>query len=200
MKIYNIQQGTQEWFDIRKLKMTGSKAQAIGNNSKGLETYIYELVADYYSSQEKEQYTNEDLERGNELEEQARGVYELETGNKTEQVGFIELDEFTGVSPDGLVGKDGGLEIKCLNDKRYFKELMSDKRTTDYDWQIQMCLYVTGRKWWDLVIYNPNFKQNIIIYRIESDEEKQEQLKVGLETGKQIIKDLINKYNKKIYE
>jgi hypothetical protein len=72
---------------------------------------------------------------------------------------------------------------------------MSDKRTTDYDWQIQMCLYVTGRKWWDLVIYNPNFKQNIIIYRIESDEEKQEQLKVGLETGKQIIKDLINKYN-----
>jgi hypothetical protein len=58
-----------------------------------------------------------------------------------------------------------------------------------------MCLYVTGRKWWDLVIYNPNFKQNIIIYRIESDEEKQEQLKVGLETGKQIIKDLINKYN-----
>jgi putative phage-type endonuclease len=200
MKIYNIQQGTQEWFDIRKLKMTGSKAQAIGNNSKGLETYIYELVADYYSSQEKEQYTNEDLERGNELEEQARGVYELETGNKTEQVGFIELDEFTGVSPDGLVGKDGGLEIKCLNDKRYFKELMSDKRTTDYDWQIQMCLYVTGRKWWDLVIYNPNFKQNIIIYRIESDEEKQEQLKIGLETGKQIIKDLINKYNKKIYE
>jgi putative phage-type endonuclease len=195
MKIYNIQQGTQEWFDIRKLKMTGSKAQAIGNNSKGLETYIYELVADYYSSQEKEQYTNEDLERGNELEEQARGVYELETGNKTEQVGFIELDEFTGVSPDGLVGKDGGLEIKCLNDKRYFKELMSDKRTTDYDWQIQMCLYVTGRKWWDLEIYNPNFKQNIIIYRIESDEEKQEQLKVGLETGKQIIKDLINKYN-----
>jgi putative phage-type endonuclease len=195
MKIYNIQQGTQEWFDIRKLKMTGSKAQAIGNNSKGLETYIYELVADYYSSQEKEQYTNEDLERGNELEEQARGVYELETGNKTEQVGFIELDEFTGVSPDALVGKDGGLEIKCLNDKRYFKELMSDKRTTDYDWQIQMCLYVTGRKWWDLVIYNPNFKQNIIIYRIESDEEKQEKLKVGLETSKQMIKDLINKYN-----
>lgn len=192
---YEIEQNTDEWFDKRKLSLTASRAQAIGNNGKGLETYVYDIIANYYSSAEKESYTNEDIERGNELEDQARGIYELETGNKVDQVGFIELDKYTGGSPDGLIGKYGGLEIKCLNDSKYIRELLSEKRTTEYDWQIQMYLYITGRKWWHLAIYNPNFKKNMIIYTVYPDKEKQEKLKEGIESGKTMIKELIDKYN-----
>jgi putative phage-type endonuclease len=197
MKIHDkLEQGTQEWLDVRKLKMTASNARAIGNNGKGLETYIYELVADYYSTGEKEQYTNEHIERGNELEPIARSVYELETGRKVDEVGFIAVGEYSGCSPDGLIEKDGGLEIKCVDDKKYFKMLIDDTDIKDYDWQIQMCLLVSGREWWDLVIYNPNFNKNMIIKRIPPDPVKQEKLKIGLAKGEKMIEELIDKYNK----
>lgn len=76
--IKEIEQQSPEWFKIREGKMTASHAQAIGNAGKGLETYVYDLVAEEYSSAEKEHFTNEHTERGNELEEVARGIYELE--------------------------------------------------------------------------------------------------------------------------
>jgi len=198
MKIHDkIKQGTQEWFDIRKNRMTASHAQAIGNNGKGLQTYIYDLVAEYYSSQEKENFSNEHTERGNELEEQARGVYELETGNRVEQVGFISEGNYIGVSPDGLIGETGGLEIKCVEDKKYFKMLIGDlDPLKDYDWQIQMNLLISKREWWDLMIYCPNYKQNAILKRVYPDQVKQEKLEIGLLNGIKMIKELINKYNK----
>lgn len=86
MKTHNFEQGTPEWFAIRKNKMTASNAQAIGNNGKGLETYITELMAESYSNAEKEQFTSKDTERGNELEPLARDMYELMTGTTVEQV------------------------------------------------------------------------------------------------------------------
>jgi hypothetical protein len=125
MIIHNVEQGTPEWFAIRKMKMTASEAQAIAANGKGLETYIRNLMKDSYSSAEKEHFTSKDTERGNELEPLAREIYELTTGRTVQQVGFIEYDEFVGFSPDGLVDEDGGTEIKCLNDEKHFS-LMID--------------------------------------------------------------------------
>jgi len=79
MKIHrNIEQASPEWFALRLWKMTASHATAIGNNGKGLETYILEMMAESFSSAEKEQYSNEHTERWNELEGQARSIYELE--------------------------------------------------------------------------------------------------------------------------
>ena len=201
MKIHTtIEQGTYEWFNIRREKMTASNARAIGNNGAGFKTYINNLMAETYSSAIKESYTNEDMERGNELEALARTVYEIETGNEVEEVGFIELDEFTGCSPDGLIGEDGGLEIKCLKDEKYFKVLLEGIETvlSDYIWQIQMCLYVSDRKWWDLVLYNPNYKKSILILKVYPDKKYIDKLIIGLETGKEKIKLIKDKYNKLI--
>jgi putative phage-type endonuclease len=192
MKIHTFEQLSPEWFAIRKGKMSASHAQAIATNGKGLETYILELMAEYYSTGEKEQYTNKDIERGLELEETARAMYELETGETVEQVGFIEYDEYTGCSPDGTT-KDGLIEIKCLNDKNHFQLLLDGKIETKYLWQIQMQLYITNKKWCDFVAYNPNFKQNLYIKRIKPDNKQQEKIKAGLEAGKLKIKDIINK-------
>lgn len=189
MKIINCEQGTPEWFKARDEKMTASHATAIGNSGKGLDTYIKKMMSEHYSSKEKEQYTNKDLERGNELEPLARQVYELETGNTVEQVGFIEYSKYVGCSPDGLID-DGGIEIKCPDDSEYFEYLLegADAIPSGYIWQMQMCMLITGKRFWDFIAYNPNFKKSICIFRIYPDLEKFEKLKKGFEVGETLIK------------
>jgi len=203
MKIikHNVEQQSEEWFKLRGLKMTGSNAQAIGNAGSGLKTYIRQLIAEKYSTAEKERYSNKDMERGNELEPVARMVYEFTKSIKVETIGFItinsdeEIYKYSGVSPDGLINKDGGLEIKCPNDIEYLRILIDgeDGIKSDYIWQIQYCLLFTKRKWWDLMLYNPNFKKSYIIFKIYPDKEKHKKILEGLKLGVKMIKKLENK-------
>lgn len=203
MKIHNFEQYSPEYWKIRALKLTASNAQAIGNIGKGLDSYCLQIVSEYFSTSQKEKYTNEDIERGNELEEVARSIYELETGNKVEEVGFVEKSKYVGCSPDGLVGDKGLVEIKCLKDEKHFTQILKSKTKegidieSKYFWQMQMQLYVTGRDWCDYVLFNPNFKENLLTKRVTKDEEKQAKIKLGLEAGEKIIKKLIKEYNGK---
>lgn len=195
MKIHkDLIQGTPEWFSIRKGKVTASHAQAIGNNGKGLETYILEIMAEYLSSGEKEHYSNEHTERGNELEPTARSMYELENDCEVEQIGFCELNEFVGCSPDGLVGEDGMIEIKCPDDKTYFNILMNEKIDSGYEWQCQMNMLILKRKWCDLIFYNPNFEKSMKVFRLVPDKMKQQALMKGFVIAEKRIKDLKKKY------
>ena len=87
MKIHDVEQRSPEWFALRKqYPLTASKAQAIGNNGKGLETLVWEKLAEAYSSGVVEDIGNRHTERGIELEPQAISLYELETGAKVEVV------------------------------------------------------------------------------------------------------------------
>lgn len=182
-------QQSPEWFQIRKLKLTASCAQAIGNNGKGLETLVDELMAEYLSSAEQSSFSSEHTDRGNELEAIARDMYELDRGVTVDQVGFIEADEHIGFSPDGLIGEDGGLEIKCPSDTAYYRILRDGEKGIDtkYIWQVQMGLLLSGRQWWDLVFYSPNFKESMLIFRITPDEEKHATLISGLDKGVEMI-------------
>ena len=191
IKIHNFEQKSQEWFDVRKLKLTASNAQAIGANGKGLETYVTEIMAEYYSKAPKESYTNEDMVRGNELEGLARECYEIENSVKVEQVGFIEMNDFVGCSPDGLIGEDGLLEVKCPNDVKHYRMIRDGEKEMDskYMWQCQMQLLVTERKWIDLVFFNPNFDKKLITFKMEKEEKYQEALKLGIEQGILKIKE-----------
>lgn len=195
MKIHNFAQGTEEWFAIRKLKVTASHATAIGNRGKGLDTYIHELVAEYFSSGERDNYSNKHTERGNDLEPIARSVYELETGRTVEQIGFAEYNEFVGCSPDGLV-EDGMIEIKCVDDKGYFKILLEQEADSGYVWQCQMNMLILERKWCDLIFYNPNYKKSMVVIRLLPDESKFTKLREGFKLAEEKIKELINKYEK----
>lgn len=192
MEIKNFEQGTPEWFNCRKGKMTASHAQAIGNAGKGLDTYIHEMMAEYYSSGEKEHFGSKDTDRGNELEPIARQIYELENDVTVEEVGFMQYNELVGASPDGLIGEDGGWECKSPNDKEYLHYLLEGLDAVDskYLWQVQMNLLVSGRKWWDLSIYNPNFKKSMVTFRILPDQEKFEALEKGFEKGREMINNI----------
>jgi len=191
-KIHYMEQGTNEWFSVRLGKMTASNAQAIGAGGKGLNSYIYEVMAEYFSSAEKERFENEHTERGNLLEQDARDRYEQVQSVKVDTVGFIEYNEYSGCSPDGLVGEDGLVEIKCKSDVNYLHYLMDGIIDTKYVWQMQMQMLITGRTWCDYVVYNPNFEKDIIITRVIADTEKQEDLKKGLLKGELLI-NLIKK-------
>lgn len=185
-----MEQRSEEWFAIRKGKMTASEATCIAANGKGLETYALKVVAEKYSKN-TETFSNRHTERGCEYEDQAAMTYEIER-ERTEIVGFIEMDEYTGCSPDRLVGDEGGLEIKCPDDIGYLKILLEGEKAIDskYSWQVQMSLLISERKWWDLMFYNPNFDKNNIVFRIYPDMVKQEKLIMGIAKGKKLIEEI----------
>ena len=193
MKTFKFAQGTPEWTKKRLGKLTGSVAQAIATAGAGLETLAYIKVAEKLTGKAEEGYINANMEKGNELEAMARNAYELETGKVVKEVGFCELDEYCGCSPDGFIGKDGLVEIKCPTDKVFVKYCYTDKIDTGYIWQIQMQMFVTGRKWCDYAVFNQNFPKNLIVKRILRDETAIEKIKAGVETGKAMIKNIMEK-------
>lgn len=195
MIVHEMEQRSPEWFDIRKGKMTASEAQCIAANGKGLETYIYKVVVGKITGVSPDSFAgNRHTERGNELEPDARLSYEISRDVTVKQVGFLEADEYLGASPDGLVGEDGGIEIKCPDDVKFFKLLIgTEKPDEEYIWQCQMTLKITGRKWWDLVFYNPNFDKSMIVLRIERELWRQEKLEIGIAKGRALIQELSSK-------
>ena len=188
-----MEQRSSEWFAIRKGKMTASKAYVIATGGVGLETYILELMAEYYSNAEQEQLTNKDIERGIELEPQARTAFEFKTGLTVQEIGFVEYNEYIGCSPDGLIGSDGLVEFKAPNDKNYLKLLMNEKIKPEYIAQMQMQMYVTKRDYCYFCSYNPNFEKSLWIKKIDKDLTFFEKLEKGFEKGITLIKQVKEK-------
>ena len=196
MKIHNFDQYSDSWWEIRKKKMTASHAQAIAANGAGLKTYILDIMQPIFSKAEPKKYSNKTMERGLELEPEADMIYQFTTGIETKQVGFVVHDDHTGCSPDRFASIDGLTEMKCPEDKAYFKLLLDHKIETKYEWQMQMQMFVCEKKWCDYVVYNPNFKQQIFIERVFVDPKKIEKLRLGFVAGKKMIKEIENKMGK----
>lgn len=200
MEIHNVEQRSEDWFKLKsKYPLSASSAQAIGNNGKGLESLCWEVLSEKYSIADKEKFTNEHLERGIELENDARELYMLETGNIVTQVGFVSntaISSVGGASPDGLVNDNGLLEIKCFADIKHFKMVVESKKTgtfeiePQYIWQMQMQLLFTERQFVDFCAYNPNYVQSLLIQRVTIDKEMQTKVKEGLAKGEIIIKEI----------
>lgn len=180
--IIQCEQRSEEWFQARLGKITGTGFSAVlaGGSGKTRDSYMLKLIAERLSGEHEEGYTNEAMERGIELEDEARTHYEETNVCVVPQIGFFLHDDFAnwiGVSPDGLVGKDGLLEIKCPKATTHIKYLLTntDKpRWIDpaYTAQIQGQLWVTDRKWCDWVSYAPQIPDRpMLVVRVERDEE-----------------------------
>jgi len=195
MKIYTneeLPQGSEKWLATRIGKFGGTDAQAVATAGKGLETKCYEKVGEIITGRPKTNYVNPDMERGNELENTARSAYEIKSGNVVTQVGYIEESDRVGVSPDGLVGEHGMVEIKCPTDANFIRFLITKKPETKYMWQMQHQMLVADRKWVDFVVFNDSLDK-IEVFRVERDEEKIAKIKAGLEAGIKQIEEILKK-------
>lgn len=170
----DIDQGSPEWVKIRLGVVTGSGIDGVLTPGKLLPSkatgYLNQLVAETLLGQPCDEFDGSAwTERGTQMEDEARRWYEFDRDVTVERVGFISTDDGrVGCSPDGLVGDDGGVEIKCPSAKT-FVGYAADPTTlaAAYLGQTQVFLYVTGRKWIDLVAYNPAF--NPVVVRVVAD-------------------------------
>jgi len=199
MKFHNVVQNSDEWFALRLGKITGSQVSCLfvdGGNpwGTGAITYAYEKAAEIITGKRREAWSNRATDWGHEHEPMARILYEQETGNIIDKVGFIEVDEQTGVSPDGLVDKDGYVEIKCPEKPTNFIEIvLEEKIPNDYYRQCQFGMWATKRKWCDLVYYHPYFPEGkkLKIMRIESDPQTQADIMVLVPKFKDFVNQIV---------
>ena len=176
------EQGTEEWLAARLGKPSASMFSKLitmtGKPSSSAGGYINQLLGERLTGKSEPHYQNEHMIRGNELEPKARADYEFISENKVNEVGFI-LDDSKryGCSPDGLIGdsNEGGLEIKCpaqTTQAGYWRDKQSGVKK--YYQQIQGCMWVTGREWWDFFSYHPDMPH--VLVRVKRDKDYIEKL------------------------
>ena len=180
-----IIQGSAEWFAIRLGKVTASRvADVIAKTKSGYSTsranYMAELIAERLTGTSAESYTNAAMQWGTDNEPKARLAYEFQTDAAVEQVGFVvhpNIDQ-SGASPDGLVGDDGLVEIKCPNTSTHLDTLLGQGVPAKYITQMQWQMACTGRKWCDFVSFDPRMPEamQLFIKRIERDDAKIKEL------------------------
>ena len=174
-----IVQGSPEWFALRCGRVTASRvadvvAKTKSGPSASRANYMAELIAERLTGEPAERFTNAAMQWGNDKEPEARTAYAFETNTEIEQVGFIEHPTIamTGASPDGLVGADGLVEIKCPNTNTHIETLLGAVVPSKYVTQMLWQMACTGRAWCDFVSYNPRLPESMRLFvkRVVRDE------------------------------
>lgn len=175
-----ITQGSPEWFAQRLGRVTASRvADVIAKTKTGYSTsranYMTELALERLTGQRQEGFTNAAMQWGTEQEPLARAAYEAMTGEIVQEVGMIHHPtiEMSGASPDGLVGTDGLIEIKCPNSATHMETLLTRKPAGKYITQMQWQMACTGRRWCDFVSFDPRFPEHLRVFctRVARDSE-----------------------------
>ena len=190
---HDVNQGSKEWFDLRLGVATSSNfAKIMANDDKfgdPAKDYAERLALERRTLTRIETFKNEYMERGTNLEPEARALYEMENFVKVENGGFFKSG-WIGGSPDGLVG-EGGIEIKSVIYGTHFERLRKGGYDLKYKWQIQGNALLAGLDWVDFVQYCPEFPPNkrLYVFRVERDEEMISALLDKLERFELLITD-----------
>jgi len=196
MRLINCQQGSDEWLAARLGCPSGSQFDKLitstGAPSASRDTYINQLIAEKLTGEATYVKVTEWMERGTTLEPKARSYYEMASDCRVEEVGFCKHETHEcGVSPDGLVGLDGGIEIKCPAPQTHVKYLRDGKFPTAYKQQVQGCLWITGREWWDFVSFHEDMP--VLIVRVERDDEYIEKLQAEVLSAVETIESEVTR-------
>lgn len=179
MLAIDVEQGSDEWRKARLGRVTASRvADVIAKTKSGWSTsranYAAELVAERLTNEPTQGYTNAVMQRGSEMEPEARQAYEIMHGVEVRQIGFvIHPDiEMSGASPDGLVGDDGHVEIKCPHTATHIATLLGGTTPQKYITQMQWQMACTGRHWCDFVSYDSRLpaEMQMFVERVERDD------------------------------
>ena len=166
-----MDQGSEAWFAVRVGKVTASRvADILAKTKSGYSTsrdnYMAQLVCERLTKQKAESFTNAAMQWGTETEPLARAAYEALHDVLVDEVGFVPHPsiKMAGASPDGLVGEDGLIEIKCPNTATHIDTLLTQTVPTKYFTQMQFQLACTGRKWCDFVSFDNRLPDELQLF------------------------------------
>jgi putative phage-type endonuclease len=186
-----IIQGSPEWFAIRCGKVTASRvADVIARTKTGWgasrANYAAELVAERLTGVLAEGFKSAAMQWGSDNEADARAAYAWLRDAEVEEVGFVPHHSIadTGASPDGLVGPDGLVEIKCPSTATHIETLLDQSIPAKYITQMQWQMACTGAKWCDFVSYDPRMPEEMRLFvkRVERDQGRIEELEAEVVT------------------
>lgn len=194
MIFHDIQQNTPEWDLVKLGKFSGSNFSNLmmDKKNKGYKDIIYRVAYERLTGKKADEgfnsyYTN----RGHEYEPIAKEWYELETFNKIHNGGFVELNEWVGCSPDGLLSDNKGLEIKCPKFNTMIEYLKYKELPAIYKWQVQGSMYVCDYKEWDFLAFDINLPK--LLLTIKRDQKAIDELRARIDEAIEEVEKIINK-------
>lgn len=177
----DIVQGTDAWKEIRLGRATASRiadvvAKGKSGPSASRANYLAQLVAERLTGVVQDGFQSEAMERGNEVEPDARAAFAFRCGVEVEQVGFVPHPtiEMSGASPDGLIGTDGLVQFKCPNTATHIDTLRRGVIAGRYQTQMLWEMACTGRAYCDFVSFDPRLPETmtLAIQRFPRDERR----------------------------
>lgn len=198
-----VEQRSQEWFDMRKGKITSSEIHKImggkGDSlSETAKTYLLEKAAEFYGGHGASA-TGPAVEWGMELEDTAVEAYQARTGNTVEKCSFIPISEFYGGSPDGQVLPKGAIEVKCpFNSVNHFKHGLIKspedfkKVAPNYYYQCISHMIALKAEWCDFISFDPRVNEDcqMFVFRLKRDEDEVNNIKARVEIAVDYMKQL----------
>lgn len=199
VEVIDCPQNSDEWLRCRMGIPTSSefkKLLGIKKDAKEKVTrrdYMYRLAGELITGEPYEQYTNAHMERGHEMEPEARGYYAFTNNVQLTRVGFIRNGS-KGCSPDSLVGNDGMLEIKTALPHILIGAMFDDGFPPEHKAQTQGALLVAEREWIDICIYWP--RMPTVVRRAYRDEPYIKQLSDAVDQFNSELADLVERIRK----
>ena len=166
---FDFEQGSAEWLAARAGKISASRAADLmaklksGKPAQSRENLLWQLAIERLTGKKSETFQSAWMERGLLLEPEARQAYEDHELVSVEEVPIVFHPDydFVSCSPDGLVGDDGLVELKCLTAANHGKALLENQHARDYYAQAQMQMWVCGRAWCDLTAFHPDYPEHL---------------------------------------
>lgn len=160
-----------DWDNDRIGRITGSRFKdvvAFGKNGKPLKArsdYIGELVTELLTGQANSPHAPS-MTWGVDVEPAAKAAYEAKYGVILEEPDFVIHPDipYIGVSPDGLVNKDGGTEFKCPYNSKVHIDTVINGMPDEHIPQVQGNIWVNDRKWWDFCSFDPRMPKHLRLY------------------------------------
>lgn len=197
-----VVQGTDAWHSLRLGKVTASKVADVLSKGKSGESasrrdYRIELVAQRLTGNVEESFTSAAMEHGTLTEPLARVAYELKNNTNVDQIAFVDHPsiKWFGCSPDGLVGSDGLIEIKCPKTTTHLDWIDSNKAPSKHIPQMMAQMSCTGRQWCDFVSYDPRLPEDLQLFvvRVNRDQEYIDSMEAEVKKFLNEVEETINK-------
>jgi putative phage-type endonuclease len=180
VRFVDCEQNSAKWISARTGRITASRICDLmatlkrGGEAASRRDYRAELIAERLTNKAENRYVSKEMRYGSEQEPFARTAYEIRSENIVDQVGFVfhpRLD-FSGASPDGLIGQDGGLELKCPKTTTHLAYMAAGTVPKEYEYQMLWNMACAEREWWDFASFDARLpeKLRIFIVRMPRDE------------------------------